>query len=369
MEPAALVAGPAGQQARDPFGGQGQRSGPGQLGLQDGVAVLALSGPAAAGSPQQHRVPPQPGHRAHVRRRLTLLLGHEEIGRADQRPGDAAAHDGEHGRQRQVDRENVERAAPVEQPRMAAGGGRLADLPGGQLAVVHHRVRDHPDFVAGRVHPPAEVDVVTEQGQVGVEAAQLVPDVPADQHARRADRQHPAVPVLLALVDLARLDPGEAPARPVGGDAGLAQHPAVVEVPELRAQHRDGPAAAGRPEQLLERVGGRLAVVVQQPDPLHRRFLVGRGFRDRPARRRMLQRAGDGLAVAGLRLHAEHRVRSEQLRQRRSAAVPAAGVHADRAVHGMCLLMHRLHQARQKPGTVVCYHHSGDDVTEMRCVL
>jgi hypothetical protein len=61
----------------------------------------------------------------------------------------------------------------------------------------------------------------------------------------------------------------------------------------------------------------------------------------------MLQRAGDGRAVAGLRLHAEHRVRSEQLGQRRPAAVPAASVDPDHAMHGMCLLVHRLDQARQ----------------------
>ena len=83
----------------------------------------------------------------------------------------------------------------------------------------------------------------------------------------------------------------------------------------------------------------------------------------------MLQRAGDGRAVAGVRLHAEHRVRAEQLGQRRPAAVPAAGVNADGAVHRMGLLAHRLHQPRQEPGTVVRDHYSGDDVTEMRCVL
>ena len=63
---------------------------------------------------------------------------------------------------------------------MAAGGGRPADLPGGELAVVDDRVGDHPDLIAGRVRPPAEVDVVAEQGQVGIEAAELVPDVAAD---------------------------------------------------------------------------------------------------------------------------------------------------------------------------------------------
>ncbi len=152
---------------------------------------------------------------------------------------------------------------------MTAGGRGLPDLPGRQVAVVYHRVGDHPDVVAGRVNPPAEVEVVAHQGQVGVEAADLVPDITADQHARRTHGQHRAVAVVLALVDLARLDPGAAPPRPVDGDARLTQHLPVGQVPQLGAEHRRGPVAAGRPEHLLQGVRSGLAVIVQQPDPLH----------------------------------------------------------------------------------------------------
>ena len=238
--------------------------------------------------------------------------------------------------------------------------------------MVHHGVGDHPHLVAGRVHPPAEVDVVAEQGQVGVEAAELVPDIAADQHARRADRQHGPAAVVLALVDLARLDPGETPPRAVGGDARLAYHAPVRQVLELRADDRHRPAAAGRGEQLLESIGGRLAVVVQQPyplgplNPLHRaarrarRGLAGRG---------VLQSAGDGGAVTRFLVHAEHRVLAEQLGQRRPAAVLAAGVHPDHVGHGMRLLAHRADEARQQPTAVVGDDDGGDDITEVRCVL
>ncbi len=47
----------------------------------------------------------------------------------------------------------------------------------------------------------------------------------------------------------------------------------------------------------------------------------------------------------------------------------AAGIDPDGALHGMGLLAHRLDEARQQPGAVVRYHHGGDDVTEVRCVL
>ena len=302
--------------------------------------MRAAGRPAAALAPEHQRVPQQPGHRAEMSRRLALLLGEDEVRRAQQRPGGAAGHDREHGPQRQVDREHVERAAPVEHARMAAGRGRLAYPPGGELAMVDHRVGDHPHLVAGRVHPPAEVDVVAEQRQVGVEAAELVPDVPADQHARRADRQHGPVAVVLALVDLPRLDPGQAPPGPVGGDARLPHHAAVGQVHQLRAEDRHRPAAAGHGEQLVEGVEGRLAVVVQQPDPLGRGPGVTRGSR-RPAGRGVLQGAGDGGAVTGVRLHAEDRALAEQLGQHRTAAVLAAGVHPDDALHRTGLLAHR----------------------------
>ena len=334
--------------------------------------MLAVGGTTAALAPQQQRVPQQPGDRPEVSHRLALLLGDEEVCRTDQRPGQAAAHHPEHGPQRQVDREHVQRAAPVERARMAAGRGCLADLPGRELAVVHHRVGDHPDLVAGRVRPPAEVDVVAEQGQVAVEAAELVPDVAADQHARRADRQHGPVAVVLALVDLARLDPGEAPPRPVGGDARLTHHAPVRQVLQLRAEDRHRPAAAGPVEQLLEGVGGWLAVIVQQPYPLRTRNTRNRGARGSrrgPAGREVLQSAGDRRAVTRVRLHAEDRILAEQLGQRRPAAVEAAGVHSDDALHRMRLLAHRVNESRQQPRAVVCDDHGGDDVTEVRCVL
>ena len=78
-----------------------------------------------------------------------------------------------------------------------------------------------------------------------------------------------AVTVMLALVDLARLDAGDPAARGVDGDPGLEDHLAVRPVPDLRAEHRGGPGLGGPAQQLLEGVGSGLAVVVQQPYPLH----------------------------------------------------------------------------------------------------
>ena len=85
--------------------------------------------------------------------------------------------------------------------------------------------------------------------------------------------------------------------------------------------------------------------------------------------RGMLQGAADGGAVAGVRVHAEDRVRTEQLGQHRTAAVLAAGVDPDDPLGRISLLAYRLDQPRQQPGGVVGHHYGGDDVARVRCVL
>jgi hypothetical protein len=240
----------------------------GDLGFQHGIAAFAVGRATPPGPPDLNRVAEQPGDRPEMGEGAPLLLGEKEVGGAHQRTEDAAAEKGEHGGKRQVGREDVQRRPPVRRPGMTACGRRLPDLPRGELPVVDDRVRHHSHIVTGRVCPPAEVDVVAEQRQQRVEPAQLVPHVPADEHAGRADREHPAVAVVLALVDLARLDAGQPAPGPVHREPGLAQHPPVVEIPELRAEDGDRLAAVGHPEHLLKRVRLRLAVIVQQPDPL-----------------------------------------------------------------------------------------------------
>ena len=93
------------------------------------------------------------------------------------------------------------------------------------------------------------------------------------------------------------------------------------------------------------------------------------GSRHRPARRGMLQRASDGGAVPGVGVHAEGRVRTEELGQRGSAPVLAAGVDADRAVHGMRLLPYRVDEPREQSRTVVHNDHEGHRVAQRQGVL
>ena len=168
----------------------------------------------------------------------------------------------------------------------------------------------------------------------GSKPPSLVPHVPADQHPGTADRQHVPVPVVLALVDLTRLDAGDPPSGGVDGDPGFEQHPAVGPVHHLGPEHGRR-AGLGRPaQQLLQGVRRGLAVVVQQPHPLGALTLrqpggpgnVGVGGP-------VPQRLADRVAVAGPAIHAEHHRTAQQFGEHGAAAVPAAGVHRDHSLY------------------------------------
>ena len=82
----------------------------------------------------------------------------------------------------------------------------------------------------------------------------------------------------------------------------------------------------------------------------------------------MLERAGDGRAVPGIRVHDDDRVLADQLGQRRAAEVLAAGIDTDGAVHGIRLLPHRADEPWQHPRAVVHNDHEGHDVAQRRGV-
>ena len=212
---------------------------------------------------------------------MSSCLVSSEVGGADQRADDAPADDPEHGQQREVDGEHVERVAPVEPARVAALG--RAASPGRQLPVVQHGVGDDLHAVAGRLDPPAEVEVVAEQPEPGVEPAELIPHVAPDEHARRAHGEHGPLVVVLALVDLARVDAGDRggpPGRwrrpPRGASAGPGRRAPWARAPRrsgpcsppaAAARARPGPARSRRAAARSTRPGSRFGSVMPGPPP------------------------------------------------------------------------------------------------------
>ena len=219
------------------------------------------------------------------------------------------------------------------------------------------------------MHPPAEVDVLAEQRHVGVEAAHRVPDVAADQHAGAADREAVAVPVVLALVDFARLDAGDPP--PAVSMVTPASRITCWSAQSLTL----GPSTAAdrvsaAPRSSCSRASGAgsessCSSHTHSTVPGCRRSC---GTGNVHVRRAVLQRARDRGAVARGPVHAEHDRLAEQSGQLRAAAVPAAGVDGDHALHRPALVEQRADDARQPRGAVVGDDHRRDDVLRIRIV-
>ena len=245
-----------------------ERPAGGQVGRGEAaVGGLPARGPLPPGGPQPERVPGHRGIGGQFVQGRARALDEQEEERAQGGQHQVAGQRGEHRPGRQVARQDQQRVAAVLAPGVGCRG-RLAPVPGGGLDVVDHGFGDHPHLVAGRLNPPAEVGVLTEQPHARVEPADLLPHVAASQHPGAAHGEDIAVPVVLALIGLARLNAGDPAAGPVDGQARLEQHLAVGPVADLRPEHRGGGRLRRPGQQAFERVRGRLAVVVQQPHPL-----------------------------------------------------------------------------------------------------
>jgi hypothetical protein len=129
-------------------------------------------------------------------------------------------------------------------------------------------VRDHHGPVAAGGGPPAEVDVVAEDRQVVVEAAELLEDAAPDQHARCVHGEDLTDLVVLTLVVLARLEPGLATTGARDGHPDLEQALQRRPFTQLRAEDVRRGVGRGGGQEALEGLRCGVAVVVQEPDPL-----------------------------------------------------------------------------------------------------
>ena len=115
---------------------------------------------------------------------------------------------------------------------------------------------------------PAQVKVVAVERELGIESAERIPHVTADEHPRGADGVHLTALIVLPLVVLATLESRDATARPRDAEADLEQEPAVMPAEGLGAEDRGPRVGVGGVEEPLEAGGRRRGVIVEQPDPL-----------------------------------------------------------------------------------------------------
>ena len=188
--------------------------------------------------------------------------------------------------QRQVGEQHEQRVLPVE-PVQPAAGARAPGAAGGCAAsawCTTASVTTTTRWPARLARQPRSTSSRS-SGSRRVEAAELVPDVAADQHPGGADGQHRR--------GCRRAGPGRCsrrsspvsrrPLRAIVTPTSSSSR-AVAQAEHLGAGDRR-PTGRGSTsaEQLLEGVRAGRAVVVQQPDPVGRRVPASRAARDRGA--------------------------------------------------------------------------------------
>ncbi|MGX1270389.1 hypothetical protein RKD18_003583 [Streptomyces phaeoluteigriseus] len=358
--------------------------------------VLFDLGAAAASAPGDDPLGPQEG----AQQAADLVEGlsgdlADEVGDGPQEGADDEAEQdpGQQGRTA-VDEEGVDGAGLVDLVGRGRGAARAVDgasLAGGRLGVPDDGVGGDEDAVAGGVRPPAQVDVVTHEGQAAVEAAEFLEDVAAHEHAGGGHRQHGADVVVLALVLFAAVQAGPAAAGVGDGDADLEELTAVVPAAELGADDGDVVTAEfgfglHDAQQFGQGLGLGRAVVVQQPQPLDgfavRKVgqvvgVVAPGARDGVPAARALQvrqfvggedRGGavgllDGLAEAGAPGQVQDAVGAEGVGDQLGRVVRAAGVGGHDGLDGTLLGEQPGERVGQPAGAVVGDEDRGHHVT------
>ncbi len=300
-----------------------------------------------------------------------------------------------------VGEQGVDGAGLVDPVRVGGGAVDGAAFAAGGLGVPQHGVGGDHDAVAGRVDAPAEVGVVAHQRQRPVEAAELLEDVAAHQHAGGGDGEDGAHLVVLALVLLAAVQTGPAAAGAGDADADLQQLAAVVPAAQLGADDGGGRRGVGDLEQPAQRVGLRLAVVVQQPEPLDGLGLPGAAAAEFvlgaervaevvPAaghrvvaggveavgqvlgaqRRAVEDGVGDGGAEAGPAAEEGRPALGEPVAEgvgeQLRGGVGGAGVDGEDSLHLAVLAEQSGEGLRQPAGAVVGDDHGGDQVARVR---
>ena len=199
---------------------------------------------------------------------VPALLAEQEAESPQHGSGDRPHHDVRQRASRHVRQQKEQRIAAVDLVWPVGCRTQRAPIPRPCLGVVDDGVGRAHDAVSSEMSTPAEIDVVAEQREPGIEPAQLMPDVTPHQHAGRADCERVAEAVALTLVLLLLVEAGLTPARPGDRDANLEQCAPVVPAADLGSDNTDGRILTSRLQQVPEGAGGWCRIIVEQPEPL-----------------------------------------------------------------------------------------------------
>ena len=205
---------------------------------------------------------------------------HEDLGHHPDQVERAVAL--EHGQQLVPALELLQGHRVLRRPSPSAGQG-LVDGPGaaGQLLEMPHPgIGGHDDAGPDHLGPPAQVEVLPHGHDGGVEAAELLEQVGPHQGGAAGGDEHVAHGIVLAVVDLAGLDPVDDRSPLVHGHPDMDQPLGVVPADHL-GRDDAGVGTEGLLHQQVDGVGEEGHVVVAQQEVVgpvdHGLDLVDRG--------------------------------------------------------------------------------------------
>ncbi len=223
---------------------------PAQHPRHDTVGSLADDRERLAGSAQATAVAPVPPPGVGDALRALPLAPQRRHGHLRERSGREVEHDGQASRRVVVLEHRPQLVAPTQQSRVA-GPPRAGPR---HLQVAHARRGSDDDPRPGHLGSPAQVHVLAEQLDVGIEAAERPEKVGPHQDDAAGHGEHLTTLVVLGLVELARLDPLDCHAEAVDPEADLQQPVRGVPLDELRPDDA-GVGAVGLTDQATDRIG------------------------------------------------------------------------------------------------------------------
>ena len=139
----------------------------------------------------------------------------------------------------------------------------------GDAGMTHASLGGHDHAIPGQVQAPPQVEAVAEGTERGIESADGIVGLGADEQPGGADAEDVARTIVLALVDVVIADALESAGAGRGKDSEF-EEAAAVPAHLLDADSSDGLADGGGLNELVEALGFGGAVLVQDPPPLLR---------------------------------------------------------------------------------------------------
>ena len=120
-------------------------------------------------------------------------------------------------------KEGVDCTSSIQAMPQSGSGGAHPPSVKRSFSMMNDRGWDNANLMACSPYSPAQVEVVTVEGQCSIEAAQGLPDIASNEHAAAPHRMHLAAGIVLSLIVLTCVQIGEPATGPGDSESHLKE--------------------------------------------------------------------------------------------------------------------------------------------------